>query len=614
MELSDIQERYLVNWYLREESLGRGAPTRAKLTSMALSLLFDGQEVQLNPEDEEWLNILIQRFLEQNPEIKMMVGRGENGGIEVVKAPVPAAPAPETKKKKPEDNDGTRTLWEPSAAEAAAAAAAMGYVSEEDDWEDEESDSEDEETESDESASNSDEDSEDSEDSDEDEHDSDSDTSTDISTDDLYNQAFVDSLFVKLESTSSPPPLSSAPAEDEHSLPIPQSSHDIQQHYFSALQDSRSATQTAQIVKTLCVNAGKALDLNKSDLEALWEKVDRLERENRDLKKKAGVNTTATAGDGDGDDDDELAGPDSGFGDIPVVLFTRKRHEQQEQQHEQQERQEGKRSSSSGSMTISPTSNVDANEMEHMEMEATTATVITPADKEPTLSLSTSPIAPPQSSATLLSLPVPPRPSPSAEKGREMGREGDSNRNKDTLDALNTNQRRLALARRLLGLRLEADKLAELELQKADPMQESIHSGEENEESRIQEREESAGSEESESESESESSSESDSANDRNESIIRLPTLDDGTSKIEAASQHSSNSRKRRLVDIEIALETKKMYGFEYFENIGLWTGGTYTIGPGGAGTKRRRITERRSDGVVKVAGGVSYVISRSVR
>ncbi|KAK1774643.1 hypothetical protein QBC45DRAFT_33697 [Copromyces sp. CBS 386.78] len=53
--------------------------------------------------------------------------------------------------------------------------------------------------------------------------------------------------------------------------------------------------------------------------------------------------------------------------------------------------------------------------------------------------------------------------------------------------------------------------------------------------------------------------------------------------------QHSSNSsRKRgRMVDIEVALETRTMLGFAHFKHIGPWEG--HTIGPG---NKRRRITE----------------------
>ncbi|CCC12263.1 hypothetical protein SMACR_05335 [Sordaria macrospora] len=285
MELSDIQERYLVNWYVREESLGRGAPTRAKLTSMALSLLFDGQKPQLDLGEEEWLDVIIRRFLARNPEIKVMMGEG--GGEEEEEMPVGCAPAPEVRKKAKE---GVNILWEPTAAEAAAAAATMAYVS--NDQDDEENDLEDEEDEDDdESASESEDSEEDDSDSDSDsDSDTDSDTSTtDTSTstnlDHLYNQVFVDSLFVKLEESipSLPLPSSSHLSDDNRTLlPTPQSSQDIKQHYLSALQRSSSATQTAQIVKALCTEAGRALDLKNSELNVLREKAERLEGEDKE--------------------------------------------------------------------------------------------------------------------------------------------------------------------------------------------------------------------------------------------------------------------------------------------------------------------------------------------
>ncbi|KAK3401133.1 hypothetical protein B0T20DRAFT_317357, partial [Sordaria brevicollis] len=414
MELSEIQERYLVNWYLREESLGKGAPSRAKLTSMALSLLFDGQEVQLNPQDEEWLGVLIQRFLERNPEIKAMVGKTEEGDVDgivheeiVARVPVPAAavPAPGARKKKKPEDKGTRALWEPSAAEtaAAAAAAAMGYVSNEEDWEDEESNSEEEQTESDDSASDSEESEDGSEEDSDSDSDADSDTSTDISTDDLYNQAFVDSLFVKLEKTPPPPPLSQeGEMEVDISPPIPQSADDIRQHYLSALQDSQSPVQTAQIVKALCVNAGKALDLQKTELEALWEKVQRLERENAELKAKE--------------------------------------KQQHQQQQEEQDRKRLSPSSSRNRNMSSETVSDAAAERENTgstDVTTTTTTIITSADKAPTPLISSSQIPPSPGSTTPqpLFMPVPPRP----ERQRKYTTEPS-----EGLDAPDTNQRRLA--------------------------------------------------------------------------------------------------------------------------------------------------------------------------
>ncbi|EGO57556.1 hypothetical protein NEUTE1DRAFT_81221 [Neurospora tetrasperma FGSC 2508] len=514
MQLSDIQERYLVNWYLREESLGRGAPSRGKLTSMALSLLFDGQEVDLDLQDEEWLGILIQQFLERNPDIKLMVGRAEGGdgiwGEEVMVGLVLAQ-----KMRKPKD--GVRMLWGPTAAEAAAAAAAMGYISDENDdegdWEDEE-ESDSEQSESDESVSDS-EDSEDSEEDDSDsdsDPDSDSDTSTSTSNDNPYNQAFVESLFVKLESTPSPPLLSPAATKGGHkhnNLPTPQSSYDIQQHYLSALYNSQSATQTAQIVKTLCIKTGKALDLKNSALEALREKADRLEKEAGELKKAILEITAAAAAAAAGKHDGLLLdpSPDPGSSPSPLGLsFSEERHEQEKQQL-QQEGQEGKRSSSSGSINMSSVSDVDV-EREILERATTTTTT----DKG--LRASPSSIIPPP------------------------------------------------------------------ELEEANSMQESLLGGS-NE----------AGGQ---GNGESESNCESGYDNEHKGSDTKRPSfLTDDTSTIVS---HDNKSRKRRrMVDIEIVLEAKKMFGFAaHDESIGPWTG-AYTIGPGAPGKKRRRITERNS-------------------
>ncbi|KAK3494475.1 uncharacterized protein B0T23DRAFT_109085 [Neurospora hispaniola] len=532
MQLSDIQERYLVNWYLREESLGRGAPSRAKLTSMALSLLFDGQEVDLDLQDEEWLGILIQQFLERNPDIKLIVGRaeGEDGiwGEEVMGGLVPAQ-----KMRKPKD--GVRMLWGPTAAEAAAAAAAMDYIPDENDdegdWEDEE-ESDSEQSESDESATDSEDSEEDDSDSDSDpdsDSDSDSDTSTSTSNDNLYNQAFVESLFVKLESTPSPPLLSPAATVavaateggHEHSnLPTPQSSHDIQQHYLSALHNSQSATQTVQIVKTLCLKTGKALDLKNSALEALREKADRLEKEAGELKKAileitAAAAAAAAAAAGKQDGLLLNPSPDPGSMSSPPLglLSSEERHEREEDQQQEQEGQEGKRSSSSGSINMSSVSDVDA-EREILERVTTTTTT----DKG--LRASSSSITPPS------------------------------------------------------------------ELEEVNSMQESVHGGSN----------EAGGQGNGESEE-----SESGCDNEHKGSDTKSPSfLTDDTSTIVL---HDNSRKRRRMVDIEIVLEAKKMLGFAaHDESIGPWTG-AYTIGPGAPGKKRRRITERNRQG-----GGGSHV------
>lgn len=406
MELSDIQERYLVNWYVREESLGRGAPTRAKLTSMALSLLFDGQKPQLDLGEEEWLDVIIRRFLARNPEIKVMMGEG--GGEEEEEMPVGCAPAPEVRKKAKE---GVKILWEPTAAEAEAAAATMAYVSndqddDENDWEDEEDEDDDE------SASES----EDSDsDSDTDSDTSTTDTSTSTNLDHLYNQVFVDSLFVKLEESipSLPLPSSSHLSDDNRTLlPTPQSSQDIKQHYLSALQRSSSATQTAQIVKALCTEAGRALDLKNSELNVLREKAERLEGEVRDLKAKLDVTGTDNA-------DSGPAGLGSGLG---CALSSGLSFEDKEQDQEEQERdrmqEEKERSMSIISMRLLDGVDMSMMSMNNMvdeeERGAAAERNATTTHKGPSTT-STSSTLSPFRSATTTSLPLPP------ERGREGG-------------------------------------------------------------------------------------------------------------------------------------------------------------------------------------------------
>ena len=632
MELSDIQERYLVNWYLREESLGRGAPTRARLTSMALSLLFDGQEPQLEVEEEEWLSgVLIRRFLKRNPEIKAMMGETTEEEVKLVGYASVREVGKEEAGKKAE-REGVRMLWEPSAAEAAAAAAAMNYVSDEDDWEDEEEEEDDDdledETDSDESTSKSEEgdSDEDSEDDSEDDSDTDSDTSTTSTStglDHLYDQAFVNSLFVKLEESTPPPPSSTHLLHNGTLLPTLQSSHDIQQ-YLSAIQDSHSATQTAHIVKTLCTEAGKALDWKNSEMEALREKAERLVRENAELKKRVKVDVTATGG---GHDDDCAIlgpGPHPGRGfSHPPGLSPESQQQQQERKQEEQRSSASTSAMSSNStsngMTMSMTMTMDSSTPPHAERDSDT-------DKGRTsMSSSLSAMMPSPPPLGSVNSPMPLRPlvekgergnaimvtettttttktktndeSPTAATAAAAAKIPDYNVNcfvlkqeyedvpRRSRQASSTTDARLVLnlehGLRTAGGDVEGD------------------GGQGTSEDESEEESESDGDGESESESESESDTGDESGAGTN--TKQQPRLVDTSTPTTASHDNgNSNSRKRRrMVDIEVVLETRRMSGFAHFEDIGPWAGqgevGTYTTGPGGLGTnsKRRRITER---------------------